>query len=51
MGLDPTKVLHISSGQKQKNIFVRFLVQVKTVDSGFEINWPKAGNYEKAHWI
>ena len=33
---------NISSGQKYKNIFVRFLVQVKTVEFAFEINWPLA---------
>ena len=27
-------------GQKNKNIFVRFLVQMKTLKSPFEINWP-----------
>ena len=27
-------------GQKYKNIFVRFLVQIKTSKSYFEINWP-----------
>ena len=27
-------------GQKYKNIFVRFLVQMKTLKNPFEINWP-----------
>ena len=27
-------------GQKYKNVFVRFLVQMKTLKSPFEINWP-----------
>ena len=27
-------------GQKYKNIYVRFLVQMKTLKSPFEINWP-----------
>ena len=27
-------------GQKYKNIFVPFLVQMKTLKSPFEINWP-----------
>ena len=27
-------------GQKYKNIFVRFLVQMKTLKFGFEIYWP-----------
>ena len=27
-------------GQKYKNIFVHFLVQMKTLKSPFEINWP-----------
>ena len=31
-------------GQKYKNIFVRFLVQMKTLKSPFEINWPLVTN-------
>ena len=27
-------------GQKYENVFVRFLVQMKTLKSPFEINWP-----------
>ena len=27
-------------GQKYRNIFVRFLVQMKTLNFAFEINWP-----------
>ena len=27
-------------GQKYKNIFIRFLVQMKTLNFAFEINWP-----------
>ena len=38
VGLEPTN-LHIL-GQKYKNIFVLFLVQMKTVEFAFDINWP-----------
>ena len=31
-------------GQKYKNIFVHFLVQMKTVEFAFEINWPLQSN-------
>ena len=39
-------------GQKYKNIFVRFLVQMKTLKFAFETNWPLAlnlrvGKYER----
>ena len=39
-GSNPRKYYwsNISSGEKQKNIFVRFLVQMKTVEFAFEIN-------------
>ena len=32
--------LDFTLGQKYKNIFVRFLVQMKTLKFAFEINWP-----------
>ena len=32
-------------GQKYENIFVRFLVQMKTLKSLFEINWPMGKIY------
>ena len=43
MGLEPTKEWYFGNkiplGQEYKNIFVRFLVQMKTVEFAFEINW------------
>ena len=35
--------IYFMLGQKYKNIFVRFLVQMKTVEFVFEINWHLAG--------
>ena len=32
-------------GQKYGNVFVRFLVQMKTSKSNSEINWPLATNW------
>ena len=37
-GLNPQKKSIL--GQENKNSFIRFLVQMKTVKSAFEINWP-----------
>ena len=39
-------------GQKYKNIFVGFLVQMKTLKFAFEINWPlESSSAEKAESI
>ena len=35
-------------GQKYRNIFVRFLVQMKTSKSHSEINWP-LDNFRNSH--
>ena len=37
-------------GQKYKNIFVRFLVQMKTSKSHSEINWPLGKNTVRQTW-
>ena len=37
-------------GQIYKNIFVRFLVQMKTVNFAFEINWPLRPWHDTVDW-
>ena len=38
--VSPTFYSFLKLGQKYKNIFVRFLVQMKTLKFAFEIYWP-----------